>query len=323
MEGKRATIKDVAIASGVTPQTVSRVFRGKGYVSADTRIKVLDAASKLKYVPNSAAISLRTGAKKSIAVVFDSLINIYFSVMVDYLQKELQLNGYNIQTIFVPSHTINDATYRDALSLGVSAIISFLEPEDSLSGTVRDFGVPLIILGRRSELEEFDYITTDDVEGGALAAQKLMRSGCNSFAFLAGGFGMTCVRDRLCGFSAALKESGFGEPIIIDSTHGVRAAMEKFLEECELPDGIFCFSDMLAYELLNILHAGGHSDVKVVGYDNIQADIAMPIDLSSVGVDKPAFVKRIVELILDKIEGRAPGRIAKRMSVELHDGETA
>lgn len=83
MDARRVTIKDVAMAIGVTPQTVSRVFRGKGYVSADTRARVLDAADKLKYVPNSAAIRLRTGVNKSIAVVFDSLINVYFSVMVD------------------------------------------------------------------------------------------------------------------------------------------------------------------------------------------------------------------------------------------------
>lgn len=157
MEARRVTIKDVAMAIGVTPQTVSRVFRGKGYVSADTRLKVLDAAERLKYVPNSAAIRLRTGETRSIAVVFDSLMNVYFSIMVDYLHKEVQRHGYNIQTIFVNSHTIGESVYREALSLGVSAVISFLEPDPSLADIVRDYGVPLMILGRRAEADIFDY----------------------------------------------------------------------------------------------------------------------------------------------------------------------
>lgn len=322
MEARRVTIKDVAMAIGVTPQTVSRVFRGKGYVSADTRLKVLDAAERLKYVPNSAAIRLRTGETRSIAVVFDSLMNVYFSIMVDYLHKEVQRHGYNIQTIFVNSHTIGESVYREALSLGVSAVISFLEPDPSLVDIVRDYGVPLMILGRRAEADIFDYITTDDVMGGELAARKLISSGCGSFGFLATAFGMTCVKDRAKGFFGALEANGRkGETI--DCGENVRSAFERYAEHKPLPEGLFCFSDMIAYDAIKALNGMGIAGVKIVGYDNIQADIPMPINLSTVGVDKPKFVELIVGSLLDKIEGRTKDRIARSVSVILYDGETA
>lgn len=322
MEARRVTIKDVAMAIGVTPQTVSRVFRGSGAVSADTRIRVLEAADKLKYVPNNAAILLRTGAAKSIAVVFDSLINVYFAIMVDYLQKELQNRGYNMQTVFVQSHTVTEAVYRDALSHGVSAVISFLEPEPSFGGIVKDFGVPLLILGRRAQSEAFDYITTDDVMGGRLAARKLIDSGCKSFAYLAADLDITCVKDRLEGFAAELKTEGFGAEVI-NMENGVRNTIRSYAETRELPDGIFCFSDMIAYEALNVLRAMGKDSVKIVGYDDIQADIPIPINLTTIGINKPRYVQSVVRLLLDKIESKSKERIAKSIEVALHDGETA
>lgn len=322
MSYKRVTIKDVAFEIGVTPQTVSRVFRGTGYVSSDTRLKVLDAAERLRYVPNSAAIKLRTGVSKSVAVVFDSLINIYFAVMVDYLQKELQANGYEIQTIFVNSHTIGSAVYRDAISAGASAVISFLEPDDTLENAVNALHVPLLILGRRSTIDVVDYITTDDVMGGRLAAERLLQCGCKSFAYVSLSFEISCVTDRYNGFAAALKEKGY-DARIIDCRKGVSGAVERYkTEHGSLPDGIFCFSDMIAYDTVKYVRLFGEN-VKVVGYDNIQADIPMPINLTTIGVDKPRLVQTVVKLLLDKIEGRENGRIARNFAVVLHGGETA
>lgn len=322
MEAKRVTIKDVAMAIGVTPQTVSRVFRGKGYVSADTRLKVLDAAERLKYVPNRAAIRLRTGEARSIAVVFDSLMNVYFSIMVDYLHQEVQRRGYNIQTIFVNSHTIGESVYREALSLGVSAVISFLEPDPALADIVRDYGVPLMILGRRAEADIFDYITTDDVMGGELAARKLIACGCKSFGYLATAFGMTCVKDRAKGFFGELEKNGYAAETI-DSMEDVRSAFERHVAVKPLPEGLFCFSDMVAYDAIKALKSMGIGNVKIIGYDNIQADIPMPINLSTIGVNKPEFVELIVGSVIDKIEGRNNDRIARAISVALYDGETA
>ena len=75
------TIKDVADLANVTAQTVSRVMRGTGYVSEETKAKVLQAAHQLNYIPSYVAKALRKGMSQSIAIVFDSLRNVYFSVI--------------------------------------------------------------------------------------------------------------------------------------------------------------------------------------------------------------------------------------------------
>ena len=53
------TSKDVAILAGVSPATVSRVFRGETIVAETTRKKVMEAARQLNYTPSHAASILK------------------------------------------------------------------------------------------------------------------------------------------------------------------------------------------------------------------------------------------------------------------------
>ena len=47
------TLKDVALAAGVSEMTASRALRNASDVSNTTRQKVMDTAAALGYVPNS------------------------------------------------------------------------------------------------------------------------------------------------------------------------------------------------------------------------------------------------------------------------------
>lgn len=320
MNTRRVTIRDVAAEADVTAQTVSRVFGSKGYVSEETRANVLAAAKRLNYIPNNYAKTLRTGIRKNIAVIFDSLKNIYFAIIIDYLQREVQRYGYNLQTQFVNSHIINEDIYRTALSGGALAVISFLEAAPGLGAIVKNCGVPLMIFGRRGEEKEIDFITTDDIQGGRAVAEHLLGAGCKTFAYAAFGFGMTCVYDRLNGFDAALKEKGCRADVI-DCSHGIEEAVTEYIGKRPLPDGIFCFSDVVAFELLKVLNNAGKK-TKVVGYDDIESDLAMPFKITSVGLDKEEYVAFAVSKLLDKVEGRSSERIAYRVNVTLKQGET-
>ena len=84
MKKSRVTIRDVALVARVTPQTVSRAIRNAPEVSAETREKILKVAAELNYVKNNSASSLRCGNSKLIVIVYDHLVNIYFSIMIDY-----------------------------------------------------------------------------------------------------------------------------------------------------------------------------------------------------------------------------------------------
>ena len=322
MRRNRVTIKDIALEARVTAQTVSRVFRNQGYISKKTKAAVLAAADKLNYVPNNAAISLRMGKTKNIAVVFDCLVNVYFAVMIDYLHREVQARGYSLQTIFADSPTITEEVYRSALSMGAVGVISFLEADDGLGVVVKNYGVPLLILGRRTDMQELDYLVTDDVQGGRLAAERLLRDGCKSFAYVAEGLGVTCIDDRFKGFCDTLQSTGVA-PLLIDSSKDLEEIFRRLQEEEKIPDGIFCSCDMIAFRFISIMKKLGRGDVKVIGYDDLQSDIGFPFRITTIGVNKARYIALALELFLPKVEDEKEERIAEKAEVMLCEGLTA
>ncbi|HHF98242.1 MAG TPA: LacI family transcriptional regulator, partial [Candidatus Aerophobetes bacterium] len=60
MKRKSVTIKEVAELAGVSTTTVSYVINNTGFVSKETRAKVINAINKLGYRPNIVARSLRS-----------------------------------------------------------------------------------------------------------------------------------------------------------------------------------------------------------------------------------------------------------------------
>ena len=82
---KRCTLKDIANATGLTVNSVSHALRDMGDISAETKLRVAEAAKRLGYVPNLAASQIRSGKSLTVAIVFDNLFNPYYNIMTHYL----------------------------------------------------------------------------------------------------------------------------------------------------------------------------------------------------------------------------------------------
>lgn len=69
LRAARVTIKEVAVAAGVSPSTVSHSFSGRRSISPETRERVLAAAEELGYSADPHARSMRTGRSNMIGLV--------------------------------------------------------------------------------------------------------------------------------------------------------------------------------------------------------------------------------------------------------------
>lgn len=315
---------DIARAANVTPQTVSRAIRNAPEISEETRERVLRIAEDLNYVKNNTASSLRGGPSKLIGVVYDNLMNVYYSITVDYLQQELRTRGYSVLAISVPAFALSGETYKFALSHNVDGIVSFLEPDGTISSLIGDYGVPVLLFGRRTDERLIDCIYTDDDEGGRYAAERLIKSGCKRFAYLTESLNIACAFDRYNGFTKELGRQGFASPVVVDAEP---ATLEKRVVELfsspDAPDGVFCFNDMLAFTIQHYLSQNGLPPVKAVGYDNIQQEIHIPNRLTTVGTDKRYMAERAATIIVSRVEGVASATASEKCSVFLVEGETA
>lgn len=319
---KRVTMYDVARAANVTPQTVSRAFRNTDDISEETRKKILKIAEELHYVVNTTASSLRAGNSRLIVVVYDNLKNVYYSIMIDHLQTHLRRLGYSILMLSVPDAYFGSMIYKFAVSHNASGVVSFLEPKAEIEEMVNDFKIPILLVGRRTLLPNVDYIRTDDEEGGRLAAAWLAERGVRRFAYLSIEDDISCAQDRFSGFSQEIARRGLEPPVAVGVKDDSRrdSIVKIFSDPETAPDGIFCFSDMIAFELLYYTEALGLPPVQIVGFDCVQREIRIPGRFMSLGCDKNVFAQHAAEMIVSAIESKRMGGRGETIRVSLMEG---
>ena len=95
----RPTLASVAKEAEVSIPTVSQVMRGTGRISEQTRRKVLKAAKKLHYVPDSRAASIRSGENREIGFVINQLLNPFNAEVVSGVVDLLDAEGYLVSIL--------------------------------------------------------------------------------------------------------------------------------------------------------------------------------------------------------------------------------
>ncbi|WP_156037751.1 LacI family DNA-binding transcriptional regulator, partial [Glycomyces tenuis] len=76
---RHTTIREVAERAGVSVATVSRILSGSYPAAPATRSKVMRAVEELDYVANSHARALVGNARKSIAIIVNSVISPHYA----------------------------------------------------------------------------------------------------------------------------------------------------------------------------------------------------------------------------------------------------
>ena len=94
--GERTTIEDVAKEANVSFATVSRVVNGKGYVSSDTRERVVDAMARTGYVVNREARALAGGRHQVIGLLVPDLDTSYIGEILRGIDEELASASYDL-----------------------------------------------------------------------------------------------------------------------------------------------------------------------------------------------------------------------------------
>lgn len=268
-------------------------------ISEKTKEKIRNIADQLGYVQNMAAASLRSGTSKTIGIVYDCILNPYYSIILHYIGQTLLANGYNYITFINTSAFFNIDTVKNILSHNVDGILSLIAPDKQAQTVIEREDIPTVILGRKVESEKIDCVVLDDEKGGYLAGKYLLNKGCKRLRFIGDGPNIECMIERERGFLKALSENG-----IIEKPH--EGDYKQYVEEVkELSkandvDGVFCFNDMIVFEVMEKYKQTGKK-IEIVGFDNLQREFRLPLDVVSVGYDKKAFVETAIDKLISKV----------------------
>ena len=312
----KITLKDIAIRTGYSINTVSHALAGKTDISAATREEICRIADEMGYIRNTAASGLRSGKSRAIALILPDVANPNFIIMFRGIEAFFREKSY---TVFVLNTDEDPKLERDAiraaLAQNADGIILCPTPGDEKDlAYLQSTDVPFCLIGRQASVET-DFVTCDDALGGYLAAKHLLDAGHRRLAFFNGDSRISTARERLAGIERACREQGVALPkehqltLSVKTGGSNRAQMRQFLQEHPGVTALIAFSDLLAFEAISVLEEMGRTvpqDLSVVGFDNICSDFSFSPALSSVSVSKKTMAAAAAELLWSKIQGNTP-----------------
>lgn len=316
MQGRslRTTSFDVAALAGVSQSAVSRAFTPGSSIKESTRQKILEAARKLNYVPNSIASSLTTNRSNMVALILGNLHNPFYVHVLEAFSFDLQKMGRQALTFALGDGISTDDAILKILQYQVEAVIlTSAQLSTRMVNLCQDRGIPVALFNRYIPFSGTYGVRCDNVAGGRLIAEAFLAAGAKTFMMITGDPTGTTSPDRVRGFTERLLEEGIRRESILEyaggSTYeGGGAAIDRhFASGREIPDAIFGIADIMAMGAMDTLRLRYGQripeDVMVAGFDGIPESGRPPYQLTTVNQPLQLMVSETFKLLqLDSAE---------------------
>lgn len=317
---RRATLTDVAAASGVSKSTVSKALNGRDDVSAETRERVLAAVTELGYRPTTAPGP--TSARRALAVVFDIPASPYILGVLQGVLASATDGHVDLLTRLAPERasrtqrSVAREWIADQRAVGVVGIIGLtLSEPDGLIHAASDASLPFVIVDPvDTRHRRMVSVGSSNWAGARTATEHLIGLGHRRIAWIGGPEASSAARDRLYGYEAALDAAGLEiDPTLIrsgqfDVALGARRARE-LLTSTNPPTAIMAADDEIAVGVLATAHALGirvPDELSVMGFDDTPQAAWTTPPLTTVHQHLEGMGRMAVETVLAMAEGRHP-----------------
>jgi LacI family transcriptional regulator len=324
---KRITIKDVAQASGVSTQTVSRVMNNTSYVSAETRQRVELVVEQLGYRPSTLARSLIQQRSYTLGVVTFGLKYIGPSRTLNGIADKADELGYMLLMKKMDNFNVNrlDEVIDSLLSRQVDGIIWDVPENDEnkeWAQGIHDLPVPIVFMSMEPK-SGYSVVSIDSYLGAQMATKHLLDQGCKNIGHIAGSLDWWEARLRLQGWKDALECAGLPiqdnqwEQGNYSSASGA-VAIEKLLENFPEMDGIFVANDQMALSVLREACRRGikvPSQLAVVGFDGIPESAFFYPSLTTISQDPHLLGGYAVQNVVELIDAQRENRLVESQTI--------
>lgn len=283
-------LKNIALELNLSVAAVSRALKDCDDIGETTKKKVISKAIEFGYVP----AFKEKKVNHTIAVFVDSLKSPYFGMIIENMIDELKKRDYRILLIPTYKNYAEKENFKEALSLGVDGIITFILPKEDAYQFALLYRMPVLLFGRFSEYDRLNVIYADDYNGGRLACEYLVHEKKAKKLCYIGVDDIECSDRRKRGFIDKAKASGIVD--VKSVNYQSEAQIETLLKEGYR--WLFCFDDHLANIILGSAH---EENVDVVGFNGTSLFYEYINDVTSIKADYPRMIKDAVEILLDRI----------------------
>ena len=321
----QVTLHDVATASGVSAQTVSRVINRRPDVSDTTRARVWETIQRLGYKPNTLARGLVSQRSYILGIITLPLNGYFRAEIMTGLEQQARGLGYACLMSYTTGNAGDLRELVDSmLGRQVDGIViltprRFADPE-------LDVDIPIVTLAHKLDNQFAINVDVDNVDGAYQAMRYLLSLGHRAIGQIAGPSEWTSASDRLEGTRRALAEYHveLSPHYLVEcqdwSFQGGYDAAHQLLTISPEITALFCHSDWMAtgaYRALRELNLRVPDDVSVVGYDDLPVCQFLDPPLASVRQPTQGLGQLLAHLVVTAIERAEPFRQDMLVPVEL------
>lgn len=318
---KRATIRDVAAAAGVSVTTVSDALSGKGRLPEATREKVHALAAQLNYRPSAIARGLRGDGLGLIGICIapagggGGLTDVgYWSAIVTHASQAILSAGH--APVLLP-HNV-EMLRKLRIPLDGAVVVDPLE-HDPVMAFLQERRVHVVSVGRDLGRDGGYWVDDDNAEGIRQLLVQTVPKG-SKVAFISVGPRKSYAIDALAGARAWAEEHGsmieMYDCANLDPL-GVDAVVRKALVEGST--AFIAQSDRLALRVLSVLQSLGRripNDIRLLAASDARELENSDPSISAVSQHPQHLAELATLTLMDLILGR-PARASALVPMSL------
>ncbi|WP_233508518.1 LacI family DNA-binding transcriptional regulator [Spongiactinospora gelatinilytica] len=306
---KRATIREVAKATGLSPAAVSYALRGM-QVSDETIVRVRRAAAELGYEADPIARALASGRTGMIGLLCGSLADLWQQALAVGIGRALKDNDRYALILDASGDPTRERTLaqqlRDQRVDGL--IVQPVDPAAEFWAEMCDT-VPVVAIGDAlGEARTAGEVVFDNRRGTTMALEHLRDNGHRRIAVLTPTMASTPDRPADVHVTAEAVRLGLDIELVTapQSLAGATAAAHGVLGGDDPPGAVFCFADSIAYGVYAAADERGlriPGDLSVMGYDDHPMSSLLTPGLTTVNWDIDGIVRAAVRLMIAAADG--------------------
>jgi LacI family transcriptional regulator len=301
---RAVTIKDVAREADVSIASVSRVLNGVGRVGQVTRLRILDTAERLGYVPHEGARSLITRRTGTVGMILPDLHGEFFSELLRGADAAARSRGLHL--LVSTSHGSGEEAAAAIRSMRgrVDGLI-IMSPQLAPDSLHLPAGLPAVAIngadGRAG-------IVVQNYEAALEMTRHLASAGATRIAHISGPEGNQDASERLRGYlDARPTEMGVDYVVAGDFTAASGYAAGLRLGRLDRrPDAVFAANDMMAAGCIDAFVDLGirvPEDVAIGGFDDVPLARFLRPALTTMRTDLADLGRRALERLAAAVQG--------------------
>lgn len=308
------SVKDIAAECKVSVATVSKALNGYSDISEETRNMIKAKAAEMGYLPNMAAVTLKTNRTYNIGILFEDAANSgltqeYFAKVLQGIRTQAESLGYCLTFITnrIGGKKITYSEYcRNRQFDGV--IIVCIEYNNPQVVELVNSGIPIVTIDH--VFNNTISVMSDNVKGIRDLTEYIYSMGHRKIAYIH-GYDSSVTRDRVTSFYRCVERLELDIPpeYIMeckyrDTTRAAKCT-KKLLDLKNPPTCIMYPDDFTAIGGINVIKSRNlkiPDDISVVGYDGISYSVIHEPQITTLKQDGDKMGREAASHLIELIE---------------------